>query len=65
MPALQRKSRSSRQLKEEGIEKEDLGREKFLERAWEWKEEYGGTIVSQLKKHGSACDWDREQFYDG
>ena len=49
-------------LKEEGIEKEDLGREKFLERAWEWKEEYGGTIVSQLKKLGSACDWDRERF---
>ena len=49
-------------LKEEGIEKEDLGREKFLERAWEWKEEYGGTIVSQLKKLGSACDWDREYF---
>ncbi|MBS7007194.1 valine--tRNA ligase [Anaerostipes sp.] len=49
-------------LKEEGIEKEDLGREKFLERAWEWKEEYGGTIVSQLKKLGSACDWERERF---
>ena len=49
-------------LKEEGIEKEDLGREKFLERAWKWKEEYGGTIVSQLKKLGSACDWDRERF---
>lgn len=49
-------------LKEEGIEKEDLGREKFLERAWEWKEKYGGTIVSQLKKLGSACDWDRERF---
>ena len=49
-------------LKEEGIEKEDLGREKFLERAWEWKEEDGGTIVSQLKKLGSACDWDRERF---
>ena len=49
-------------LKKEGIEKEDLGREKFLERAWKWKEEYGGTIVSQLKKLGSACDWDRERF---
>ena len=49
-------------LKEEGIEKEDLGREKFLERAWKWKEEYGGTIVSQLKKLGSACYWDRERF---
>lgn len=49
-------------LKKEGLSKEDLGREKFLERAWEWKEEYGGTIVSQLKKLGSACDWERERF---
>ena len=49
-------------LKEEGIEKEDLGREKFLERAWEWKEEYGGTIIEQMKKLGSSCDWDRERF---
>ncbi|MFQ9511058.1 MAG: valine--tRNA ligase, partial [Lachnospiraceae bacterium] len=40
----------------------DLGREKFLERAWEWKEEYGGRIVSQLKKLGSSADWDRERF---
>ena len=49
-------------LKEEGIEKEDLGREGFLERAWEWKKEYGGRIISQLKKLGSSCDWDRERF---
>ena len=49
-------------LKEEGIEKEDLGREKFLERAWDWKEEYGGTIIEQMKKLGSSCDWDRERF---
>ena len=49
-------------LKEEGIEKEDLGREKFLERAWDWKEEYGGTIIEQMKKLGSSCDWDREKF---
>ena len=49
-------------LKKEGIEKEDLGREKFLERAWEWKKEYGGRIVEQLKKLGSSCDWDRERF---
>ena len=49
-------------LKEEGISKEDLGREKFLERAWEWKREYGGRIVNQLKKLGSSCDWDRERF---
>ncbi len=49
-------------LKEEGIEKEDLGREGFLERAWEWKKEYGGRIIGQLKKLGSSCDWDRERF---
>ena len=49
-------------VKEEGIEKEDLGREKFLERAWDWKEEYGGTIIEQMKKLGSSCDWDRERF---
>ena len=49
-------------LKKEGISKEDLGREKFLERAWDWKKEYGGRIISQLKKMGSSCDWDRERF---
>ncbi|MCM1570238.1 MAG: class I tRNA ligase family protein, partial [Roseburia sp.] len=49
-------------LKEEGIDKHALGREKFLERAWDWKKEYGGRIVSQLKKLGSSCDWDRERF---
>ena len=49
-------------LKEEGIDKHDLGREKFLEHAWEWKKEYGGRIISQLKKLGSSCDWDRERF---
>jgi valyl-tRNA synthetase len=49
-------------LKAEGIDKQDLGREKFLERAWEWKKEYGGTIIQQLKKLGSSCDWDRERF---
>ena len=49
-------------LKKEGIHKEDIGREEFLKRAWEWKEEYGGRIVNQLKKLGSSCDWDRERF---
>ena len=49
-------------LKEKGISKEDLGREKFLEYAWDWKKEYGGRIISQLKKMGSSCDWDRERF---
>lgn len=49
-------------LKAEGIDKSDLGREKFLERAWEWKAEYGGRIINQLKKLGSSCDWERERF---
>ena len=49
-------------LKEQGIDKHDLGRKKFLERAWEWKKEYGGRIINQLKKLGSSCDWDRERF---
>ncbi len=49
-------------LKKEGIDKHDLGREKFLERAWAWKKEYGGRITSQLRKLGSSCDWDRERF---
>ena len=49
-------------LKEQGIDKEDLGREGFLKRAWEWREEYGGRIVNQLKRMGSSADWDRERF---
>jgi valyl-tRNA synthetase len=49
-------------LKEEGLTKEELGREKFLERAWQWKEQYGGRIVEQLKSLGSSCDWKRERF---
>ena len=49
-------------MRKEGLTKDDLGREKFLERAWKWKEQYGGTIVSQLKKMGSSCDWSRERF---
>ena len=49
-------------LKKEGIDKHDLGREGFLEKAWEWKKEYGGRIINQLKKLGSSCDWDRERF---
>ena len=49
-------------LKKQGINKEDLGREGFLEKAWDWKREYGGRIISQLKKLGSSCDWDRERF---
>jgi valyl-tRNA synthetase len=49
-------------LKEKGINKTDLTREKFLEHAWEWKEKYGGIILEQLKKLGASCDWDRTRF---
>ena len=49
-------------MKEAGITKEDIGREGFLERAWDWKKEYGGTIINQLKKLGCSCDWSRERF---
>ena len=49
-------------LKKQGVDKEDLGREGFLEKAWEWKAEYGGRIINQLKKLGSSADWDRERF---
>ena len=49
-------------LREEGISKEEIGREEFLKRAWAWKEQYGGRIVEQLKKLGSSCDWSRERF---
>ena len=54
--------RITEKLKEEGKTKEELGREGFLKRAWEWRDEYGGIIVSQLKKMGISCDWDRERF---
>ncbi len=49
-------------MRKEGIKKEDIGREAFLERAWDWKAKYGGRIVEQLKKLGSSCDWQRERF---
>ena len=49
-------------LAEEGLTKDDIGRDGFLERAWAWKEKYGGTIINQLKKLGSSCDWERERF---
>ena len=49
-------------MRKEGIKKEDIGREAFLERAWAWKKQYGGRIVEQLKKLGSSCDWTRERF---
>lgn len=50
------------QLKKEGLSKEEIGREKFLERTWQWKKEYGGNIVNQLRKLGASCDWSRERF---
>ena len=49
-------------MRKEGVTKEDLGRERFLERAWDWKREYGGRIVKQLRKMGSSADWERERF---
>lgn len=49
-------------MRKEGITKDDLGREGFLKRAWEWKAQYGGRIIEQLKKMGSSCDWERERF---
>ena len=49
-------------MRKEGITKKEIGREKFLERAWAWKDQYGGRIVEQLKKLGSSCDWDRLRF---
>ncbi len=49
-------------MKKEGITKEDIGRDAFLERAWAWKEEFGGRIIGQLKKLGASCDWERERF---
>ena len=51
-----------RKLAEEGLTKEDLGREEFLKRTWEWKEEHGGIITNQLRKLGASLDWDRERF---
>lgn len=51
-----------RALKKEGKTREDLGRDAFIERVWSWREEYGGTIVNQLKRLGASCDWDRERF---
>ena len=49
-------------MREEGISKEEIGREEFLKRAWQWKKEYGGNIVNQIKKLGASCDWSRERF---
>ncbi|MEA4873447.1 MAG: class I tRNA ligase family protein, partial [Synergistaceae bacterium] len=51
-----------RSLAAKGISRHDLGREEFVSRVWEWKEEYGSTIINHLKKLGASCDWDRERF---
>ncbi len=60
--AISTEVKVTQQLRKEGIEKKDIGREAFLERTWKWKEEYGGEITSQLKKLGTSCDWERERF---
>ena len=60
--AISTEVKVTNQLKAEGIDKKELGREGFLKRTWEWKEEYAGTIENQLKKLGISCDWDRERF---
>ena len=51
-----------RALRNEGKTRHDLGREAFVSKVWEWKEEYGGTIIRQLKRLGASCDWERERF---
>ena len=60
--AIATEARIVAKMKEEGLTKEGLGREAFLEKAWRWKDEYGGRIVEQLKRLGSSCDWSRERF---
>ena len=60
--AIATEARIVEEMRKEGITKEDIGREGFLKRAWEWKAKYGGRIIEQLKKMGSSCDWDRERF---
>ncbi len=60
--AISTEVKVTEQLKAEGLDKKEMGREAFLERTWEWKEEYGGAIKDQLKQMGISCDWDRERF---
>ena len=62
MPASPRSCRWRRLLAKEGLRREELGREKFVERTWEWKGKYGGIISSQIRRLGASCDWDRERF---
>ena len=54
-----------KQLESEGTSASEIGREAFLERAWEWKEKYGGIITEQLRRLGASCDWERERFHHG
>ena len=51
-----------RKLADQGLKKEDLGRDKFIEEVWKWKEEHGGIITTQLRRLGASLDWDRERF---
>ena len=60
--AISTEVRVTNTLKEQGIDKREIGREAFLEKVWEWKAEYGGAITEQLKKLGTSCDWERERF---
>src|SRR2546422_8493539 len=52
----------TRQLKKEGLSRHDLGREKFIERVWQWKQEYGGQILNQIRREGASVDWSRFAF---
>ena len=60
--AISTEVKVTEKLRNEGIDKDEIGREEFLKHAWAWKEEYGGTIIKQLKKMGSSADWERERF---
>src|SRR5204862_2629369 len=51
-----------KELAKEGLTRHDLGREKFVERVWEWKQQYGGIILKQIRRIGASCDWSRERF---
>ena len=52
----------TKMLKDKGVDKKEIGREKFLDHSWEWTEKYGGIIIKQLKRLGCSCDWNRERF---
>jgi valyl-tRNA synthetase len=65
MPASPRRRVVERELRKEKKHRRDLGREKFLEKVWEWRQEKGGIILEQLRRLGASCDWDRTQLHDG